>query len=185
MKTKCRRVMRGEVSGVRKLMAKVLAFAVLYAIEPAGAQVRKADNQLPLALAMEAAAEAAGVCAAQGWPVSVSIIDTAGNVKLQAKGDGSTIHTKDSSYRKAYTVATMGPVFGFDTLGAWVDKLKASPNAAALATIPDIILLPGAVAVRSRGEIVAAIGVGGAPGGEKDEACAAAGLARIRDRLTP
>ena len=159
--------------------------ASLVAAIPAQAQVRKSDNQLPLALAVEAGLKAVNACAAQGWPVSVSIVDTAGNVKLQAKGDGSTIHTKDSSYRKAYTVVTMGPVFGFDALGAWVEKLKANPSAAALATIPDIILLPGAVAVRSEGEIIAAIGVGGAPGGEKDEACAAAGLAAIKDRLAP
>lgn len=165
--------------------AAVLSLAVACSTAPASAQVRKADNQLPLTLAMEAASEAIRACAAQGWPVSVSVVDTAGNVKLQAKGDGSTIHTKDTSYRKAYTVATMAPVFGFDTLGSWVEKLKANPSAAALASVPDIILLPGAVAVRSRGEIIAAIGVGGAPGGDKDEACAAAGLARIAERLAP
>jgi len=45
------------------------------------------------------------------------------------------------------------------------------------------MLLPGAVAFKAKGEIVAAIGVGGSPGGEKDEACAAAGLAKIKDRL--
>lgn len=39
------------------------------------------------------------------------------------------------------------------------------------------------MAVKVHDEIVAAIGVGGAPGGEKDEACAAAGLAKIKDRL--
>lgn len=32
-------------------------------------------------------------------------------------------------------------------------------------------------------EIVAALGVGGAPGGEKDEACAEAGVAMIRDHV--
>lgn len=162
----------------------LMAVGALLACDPAAAQVRKADNQLTLALALEAAGEAAKVCAARGWSVSVSIVDTAGNVKLQAKGDHSTIHTKDSSFRKAYTVVTMGPIFGFDALGMWVEKLKTNPGAAALASIPDIILLPGAVAVRSKGEIVAAIGVGGAPGGDKDEACAAAGLAKIADRLT-
>ena len=50
-------------------------------------------------------------------------------------------------------------------------------------SLPDIFLLPGAVAVKIKGEIVAAIGVGGAPGGEKDEARAAAGLATIQSRL--
>ena len=79
----------------------------------AGAQVQKSGNFLSLSLAMEAAAESASVCAARGWPVSVTIVDAVGNVKLQAKGDYSTIHTKESSFRKAYTVVTLGPIFGF------------------------------------------------------------------------
>lgn len=146
-------------------------------------QVQSGDNQLPLSLAMEAAAEAVQVCASQGWPVSVTIVDTAGNVKLQAKGDHSTVHTKETSFRKAYTVVTLGPIFNFETLGAFAEKMRSNPAQASFLTVANIILLPGAVAVKSKGEIVAAIGVGGAPGGDKDEACAAAGLAKIRDRL--
>lgn len=169
------------INGIKRAAAS-LAFVTLIAT-PALAQVQKTGNFLSLDLALEAAQEAARVCAARGWPVSVAIVDTAGNVKLQAKGDHSTIHTKDSSFRKAYTVATMGPIFGFDRLGAWVEKLKSNPAAPALASIPNIILLPGAVAVKIRGEIVAAIGVGGAPGGDKDEDCALAGLDKIKNRL--
>jgi uncharacterized protein GlcG (DUF336 family) len=165
------------------LAALGLLLAAALAADPATAQVQTTGNFLTLDLAMEAAAEAVRVCAEKGWPVSVSIVDAAGNVKLQAKGDHSTIHTKDSSFRKAYTTVTMGPLFGFDTLGAWVEKLRTNPYASAYASLPDIFLLPGAVAVKIKGEIVAAIGVGGAPGGEKDEVCAAAGLARIMDRL--
>lgn len=155
----------------------------LVQIGSAHAQVQKSGNFLALDLALEAAAETARVCAAQGWPVSVSIVDAAGVVKVQAKGDHSTIHTKDSSFRKAYTQVTMGPIFGFDALGVWVERLKSNPNAAALATIPNIIVLPGAVSVKIKGETVAAIGVGGAPGGDKDEACAMKGLEKIKDRL--
>jgi len=152
-------------------------------IEAASVQVQKTGSFLNLDLAMEAAAESVRVCAAQGWPVSVAIVDAAGNVKLQAKGDHSTIHTRDSSFRKAYTVVTLGPVFGFETTGQFVERLKNNPSAPALVSLPHILPLAGAVAVKIGDEIVAAIGVGGAPGGEKDEACAAAGLARISDRL--
>lgn len=147
------------------------------------AQVQTNGASLSLDLAIEAAAQSVRTCQAQGWPVGVTIVDTSGNIKVQLKGDHSTIHTKDTSFRKAYTVVTMGPIFGFDTLGVWVEKLKTSPSAAGLATIPNIIVIPGAVAVKIKGEIVAAIGVGGAPGGDKDEVCAAAGLAKIQDRL--
>ena len=163
--------------------AKGLTVVAALAATTATAQVQKTGNALSLDLAMEAAAAAVHACAEKGWPVSVSVVDAAGNVKLQAKGDHSTIHTKDSSFRKAYTTVTMGPLFDFDTLGAWVEKLRTNPYASAYASLPDIFLLPGAVAVKIKGEIVAAIGVGDAPGGEKDEACAAAGLATIQSRL--
>ncbi len=149
----------------------------------AQAQVAQTGRQLPLDLAMAAAAEAVTVCAAHGWAVSVSVVDAAGNVKLQAKGDHSTIHTKDSSYRKAYTAVTMAPIFGFDRLGDWVEALQSNPFAPAFASLPDIFLLPGAVVVKLDGEVVAALGVGGAPGGQNDELCAVAGLAKIQDRL--
>jgi len=53
----------------------------------------------------------------------------------------------------------------------------------AFLTVPNITPLPGAVAVKVNGEMIAAIGVSGAPGGDKDEACARAGILKISDRL--
>jgi uncharacterized protein GlcG (DUF336 family) len=50
-------------------------------------------------------------------------------------------------------------------------------------TVHNVMALPGAVSFMSRGEMVAALGVGGAPGGDKDEVCAPAGVAKARDRL--
>jgi len=173
---------RGAFKVPVAVMAGVLVGAAVAAV-PASAQVQKSGNFLNLGLAMEAATESVRVCAAQGWPVSVSIVDAAGNVKLQAKGDYATVHTRVSSFRKAYTVVTLGPIFGFDTTGQFVERLKNNPAAPALVSLPDILPLAGGVAVKVGGEIVAAIGVGGAPGGEKDEACAQAGLAIISDRL--
>jgi uncharacterized protein GlcG (DUF336 family) len=38
-------------------------------------------------------------------------------------------------------------------------------------------------AIKIDDEVVGAIGAGGAPGGDLDDACARAGLDRIRDRL--
>jgi uncharacterized protein GlcG (DUF336 family) len=41
----------------------------------------------------------------------------------------------------------------------------------------------GGVPIKAGKETIGAIGVSGAPGGDKDEACANAGLAKISDRL--
>lgn len=159
----------------------VLGTAVMSGI--AHAQVQKSGYFLPAALATEAAVEAVRVCAANGYPVSAAVVDTSGETRVFIKGDNSTTHTKETSFRKAYTVVTLGPIFGFDALSVFAEKAKTNPAAPALSTVPNIIILAGAVAVKAHGETVAAIGVGGAPGGEKDEVCAAAGLAKIKDRL--
>lgn len=154
--------------------------------EAAAEQTGPVLYKLPLTLAMEAAAEAIKTCEAKGYKASVSIVDVAGYVKLQAKGDNSTIHTKDSSFQKAYTIASMGPIFGLDTTGEFAKRLfsnSKNPALASIPNIPNILPLAGGVAIKAHGEIIAGIGVGGAPGGDKDETCALAGVAKIRDRL--
>jgi uncharacterized protein GlcG (DUF336 family) len=149
----------------------------------AHAQVHGSGYALPSSLAIEAASEALKACEANGYQVSVAVVDTAGETRVFLKGDRSTVHTKETAFRKAYTLATLGPIFGFDTLGPFAEKMKANPFQASFLTIPNVILLPGAAAAKAKGEIVAAIGVGGAPGGEKDEACAVAGLAKFSAQL--
>ena len=151
---------------------------------PADAQVAQSGYSLPLNLAMEAAAEAVRTCEASGYNVTATVVDSSGVVKLLAKGDHSTIHTQASSFRKAYTVVTMGPIFKVDATSRFVELVAKSPAGPALVSLPDILPLAGGVAVKRGDEIVAALGVGGAPGGDKDEACAEAGVAKIRERVT-
>jgi uncharacterized protein GlcG (DUF336 family) len=173
-----RRWWRGIVVAVASASLFVLAEA-----HSALAQVQTSGHFVSLDLAMDAARAAIKACADKGWPVSVSIVDASGNVKLQAKGDFSAIHTKDASFRKAYTTVAYAPLFHFNKLSEWVEALKTNPLASSYATLPNIFLLPGAVAIKRGDEVIGAIGVGGAPGGDKDELCAEAGLEKIKDRL--
>jgi uncharacterized protein GlcG (DUF336 family) len=138
---------------------------------------------LPLNLALEASTEAIRVCAQHGYQVSATVVDMDGVPQVALRGDGATIHTAESSFDKAYTVVTLGPVFDFDTSSKFFDLVKTSPYAPRLATMRNIMALPGAVAFKSKNAIVGALGVGGAPGGDKDEVCAQAGIAKVADRL--
>ena len=147
------------------------------------AQVQKSGHFLSMIAAVDAANEAINVCASKGWPVSVSIVDAAGNIKLQVKGDFSAAHTRDASFRKAYTTVSYAPLFHFSKLSEWVEALKTNPYASTYATLPNIFLLPGAVAIKDGDEVIAAIGVAGAPGGNNDEICAEAGAEKIKDRV--
>ena len=49
--------------------------------------------------------------------------------------------------------------------------------------IPGVMAIGGALPIKVGQDVVGAVGVSGAPGGEKDEACAAAGLAKVADKL--
>jgi uncharacterized protein GlcG (DUF336 family) len=171
---------------MRNLISAAATFAAISMLiyPPAEAQVAESGYTLPLSLAIDAATEAIRSCAAHGYAVSASVVDTSGVVKLQAKGDHSTIHTQDSSFRKAYTVVTFAPIFNLDT-SSQIAELAKNPDGPgpALTALPNVLALAGAVAIKHNGEIVAALGVGGSPGGAKDEVCAEAGIAKIRDRL--
>jgi uncharacterized protein GlcG (DUF336 family) len=170
----------------RSTSASVALAAMAGAMLLAGsatAQVAQSGYSLPLSLAIEAAAEAIRTCEANGYNVTATVVDSSGVVKLQAKGDHSTIHTKDTAFRKAYTVVTLGPIFKFEATSRFAELAAKSPSGPAITSLPDILALAGGVAVKHGDEIVAALGIGGAPGGDKDEACAEAGVAKIRDRV--
>jgi uncharacterized protein GlcG (DUF336 family) len=138
---------------------------------------------LPLDLAVEAAQEAIRTCAGDGYWVTATVVDMAGTPQVVLRGDRSTIHTSESSFRKAFTVITLGPIFHFDASSNFFEMTKTNPFGPQLATVHNVMALPGAVAFKARGEMVAALGVGGAPGGDKDEVCARAGVAKVQDRL--
>jgi uncharacterized protein GlcG (DUF336 family) len=55
--------------------------------------------------------------------------------------------------------------------------------AAYLKQIPNVVAVGGAVPIKSGTEVIGAVGVSGAPGGEKDEVCANAGIAKVADSL--
>ncbi len=132
--------------------------------------------ELPLALALKATQGAVQQCEQNGYHVTAAYIDRQGETRVLLKGDDSTIHTKDTAVKKAYTVVTLGPIFNFNTSSDAAKALNGKPAEASFLTIPNIALLPGAVAVKVNGKIVGALGVGGAPGGDRDEACAVQGV---------
>ena len=142
---------------------------------------------LTLPLALEALGETIAVCTAKGYKVAVAIVDLDGVVKLEARGDGSPIHSQRFSFRKAYTIVSMGPMFGADTGSALVAQWRDSPNglANAQAGSTDLLFLAGSTLIKSGGVPIGAIGVSGAPLSTEDESCALAGLAKIQARLDP
>lgn len=175
-------------TALRGLFTRALASAVFLAAL-GGVAARSGESRSPealsLSLAMDATTEAINVCATKGYRVAVAIVDLDGVVKLEARGDGSPIHSQRFSFRKAYTIVSMGPMFNVDTGGALVAQLRDFPSGLAnvQSGATDLLFLPGSTLIKSSGVTIGAIGVSGAPLSSEDEACAQAGLAKIRSRL--
>jgi uncharacterized protein GlcG (DUF336 family) len=163
--------------------AALAATSVVGAAPPAMAQDVLTAHRLSAPLAAEAVAEAVASCAKQGYKVTAAIVDDDGVVQAMLRGDGASMTTPKAARDKAYTVLMLGGARNEDTSSAIVQRIGNTPSAGGLAKLPHILLLPGALRIKIGNEAIAAIGVGGAPGGDLDEACANAGVDKISGRL--
>jgi uncharacterized protein GlcG (DUF336 family) len=152
---------------------------------PLSAQGLVKTNRLSAALALEAVGEAVAVCAKNGYAVTAVIVSIDGVRQAVLRGDGAAVHTLDSAYTKAYTAASLAPVRKEDSTKAIFDRIAKQPGmtTTALAGLPNITFTPGGVTIKAGDEPIGGIGVGGAPGGNFDDDCARAALAKIRDRM--
>jgi uncharacterized protein GlcG (DUF336 family) len=127
---------------------------------------------LPSALASKAVQAALDHCKKDGYRVSASVVDRAGVLRALLRADGAGPHTVDSSRKKAYTAASLRR--------ATTDLAEMIAKQPALQGLRDmnesILMIGGGLPIEIAGEVVGAIGVGGAPGTHLDDACAEAGL---------
>ncbi len=157
----------------------VMTSLILFAIPAiAGAQELPTQKLLPLALAQEAAFAAVSSCASAGYRESVAVVDADGIVRVTMRGDGAGAHTINSAFRKAYTAATFGR-----PSSAWADAISKNPAVGSMQHIDHILMAGGGLPIRAGNDLIGAIGAAGAPGFDKDEACAQAGIDKIMDRL--
>ena len=63
------------------------------------------------------------------------------------------------------------------------DGWQKNLAAANLVYIPGFLLLGGGVPIKVGNEVIGAVGVGGAPGGNLDEQCAMVALDKVKDQL--
>lgn len=143
-------------------------------------------RSLPVALALEAAQAAIASCAARGWPATAVVLDAYGEEQVLLRADRPfTVNDTEIGRRKAYTALNGQPSSAMMTL------MDTNPNAYARAAYinPRITPQAGGVPIKVGGVTIAALGITGAGGtngvrgGVNDEACAAAGVAKIQDRL--
>jgi uncharacterized protein GlcG (DUF336 family) len=160
-------------------LAAAAAFAVFTGANAVAAEALPSETHklLPAALAVEAGQAAIATCKGQGYNVAVTITDRVGTPTLLIVGDGSGALSREISRRKAYTSAQLR------VSTADFAKRVAGGGFNPSAFDPQLLTAAGGVPIKVGNDTIAAIGVSGAPGGDKDEACANAGLAKIKDRL--
>jgi uncharacterized protein GlcG (DUF336 family) len=79
---------------------------------------------------------------------------------------------------KAYTALSF-----HSSSGDFAKLIRSGQLRAGLAALPHIVTLAGGLVIEAGGTLLGAVGVSGAPGGDKDEECAKTGLDAIRDKL--
>ena len=152
-----------------------LTSLMLGGIESSRADELPKESVLPLAMANKAVQAALESCRKDGYRVSVSVVDRAGLLRAMERADGAGPHTIDSSRKKAYTAASVRrPTTELAELINKVSALQALRD-----MNENILMLGGGLPIEIGGDVVGAIGVGGAPGAHLDDACAQAGLDAI------
>ena len=162
---------------MRGVSLAVLASVSVLAAGPALAQAPQVEKNISMAMAMAILQGTLEQCTKDGFKVSVVIVDKGGNVAASVKGDGTNPHTMEFARLKAYTARTRGQT------SLATQKQMEDPAFSFLRQIPQIVGVGGGVPIKAGNELIGGVGVSGAPGGDKDEACANAGLAKVADAL--
>lgn len=143
---------------------------------PAHAQLLN-QKAIPANMAMTIAQVAMDTCKTNGYAVSVSVVGRAGELILQVRGDGTGPHTMENSFRKAFTSRTFR-----QPSGDFAKRYKDDPQLS-LVWLTNVVAAQGALPIKVGDDVIGAVGVSGAPGGEKDEVCAKAGIDKVADQL--
>ena len=143
---------------------------------PANAQLLS-QKALSAAMALTIAQTALDTCTKQGYQVSVHVLGRDGEVLVAVRGDNAPPHTMENSQKKAYTART----FRIPS-GEFAQRVKDNPTTGAV-HLSGIVAAQGALPIKVGDEVIGAVGVSGAPGGDKDEACAKTGIDKVADQL--
>ena len=138
-----------------------------------------------LALALEAAQAALAACAKDGVKGAASVVDSAGALRLLLTADGAGSDQAEISRKKAATAVALKAV-----TSEVADKMEKDPAfKAKIEADKTLFPRPGGLLLMLGNDMIGAIGFSGAsrlngvPGGVRDEACAKAGLEKVKARL--
>lgn len=134
------------------------------------------QQTVSLELARDLAQAAIDSCRASGFQVSAVVVNRAGDAQVVLRDSGASRYTMQIAQQKAEAVILSG-----------VASSEFRKNRADIRPemnhVKGILMLEGGVPIRSAGTLLGALGMSGAPGGDKDEACAIQAVQKHADRL--
>lgn len=131
---------------------------------------------LTLDVAQDIAAGALESCRAAGFKITITVLDASNGIKFFLRDDGSGLASTEISRMKAATVIMFGRPSGPPP-----DLPPGRPVPAPF--LPGTTNAQGGFPIKVGDETIGAVGVSGAPSGDKDAVCAEAGLKKVAERL--
>jgi len=160
-------------------MRAIAALAALLACGTAGAQEPTyAVRLLTMETALQAARAALESCRKSGYQVAAAVVDRSGVTQVVLRDRFAGPHTVDMAVDKAWTAVT----FRVSTTELAEISQPGRPQSG-LRTRPRVAAVGGGLTIEGAGTLLGGIGVSGAPGGERDEACARAGIAAVQSAI--
>jgi uncharacterized protein GlcG (DUF336 family) len=165
-----------------KLTTRTITIAAALAL---GAPAAFADDSATVTykslspeVALEAAQAALKQCRSDGFQVAVAVVDRFGQPQVMLRDRYAGLPAAETATSKAYTALSFHAA-----TSDLARSIKSGTMDSGLARLPHVAMLAGGLVIEAAGTLLGGIGVSGAPGGDKDEACAKAGLDAIRDRI--
>jgi uncharacterized protein GlcG (DUF336 family) len=165
-------------------MQRILNITALSAVMGLGSAAHAAG--VPVSQALEAAQAAISACKANGYNVTVTILDPDLSTRIVLRADGAPEGTVQIGYRKAYTVIKTGMSSGEFGKSVPAPATPPPPPSAGppappgpVNGDPNLITWAGGLPIKVGGTLLGAMSASGAPGGDKDEACVKAGIAKL------
>lgn len=126
--------------------------------------------------ALKAAQAAIAKCRKDGFQTAVAVVDRAGVVQVVLRDRYAGAHTPDMAIGKAWTAAS----FKQSTTSLAVETQPGKPMSG-IRQLPRVVVAGGGLPIEAGGNLLGAIAVSGAPGGDADDACAKAGIKAISE----
>jgi uncharacterized protein GlcG (DUF336 family) len=161
----------GEI--YRRIACVLLACVPAFAVQ---ATDLVPSRLMGLDLARDIATAAVEACRKDGYQVAVVVTDRSGDPVVIMRDVFVSKYMVQIAHNKTNAVVMSNSASG--ELRTNMARIRDELN-----ELDGVLLMEGGLPIRVNGSLIGAVGVSGAPGGDKDEACARQGIAAIQERL--